>query len=70
MEMAGLKQVALAEVLGSRPRASEVLNRKRALTMDMIYKLNREWHIPAEALIQPYHLASDSRHPGRPRSQR
>lgn len=68
MEMAGLKQIALAEVLGSRPRASEVLNRKRALTMEMVYKLNREWHIPAEALIQPYHLATDTRGSERPRS--
>jgi len=56
MEMAGLKQNALAEVLGSRPRASEVLNRKRALTMDMVYRLNHAWHIPAEVLIRPYHL--------------
>lgn len=58
MEMAGLKQGALAEILGSRPRASEILNRKRPLTMEMVYKLHREWHIPAEALIQPYHLAN------------
>lgn len=57
MEMAALKQSDLAEVLGSRPRASEVLNRKRALTMEMAYKLNRDWHIPAEVLIRPYHLA-------------
>lgn len=59
MEMAGLKQSTLAEVFGSRSRASEVLSRKRPLTMDMAYKLNREWHIPAEVLIQPYHLAKD-----------
>jgi HTH-type transcriptional regulator/antitoxin HigA len=25
--------------------------------MDMVFKLNKEWHIPAEVLIQPYHLA-------------
>lgn len=25
--------------------------------MDMAFKLNREWHIPAEVLIAPYHLA-------------
>lgn len=60
MEMAGLRQSALAEVLGSRPRASEIIHRKRPLTMDMVYKLHREWHIPAEALIQPYHLDRDS----------
>ncbi|HVW54257.1 MAG TPA: transcriptional regulator [Rhizobiaceae bacterium] len=56
MEMEGLKQSALAAVLGSRARASEVLNRKRPLSLDMILKINREWHIPAEILIQPYHL--------------
>ncbi|MBP0685813.1 hypothetical protein J8J21_22465, partial [Mycobacterium tuberculosis] len=43
MEMAGLSRRALAEVLGSAPRASEVMARKRALTMDMVLKLNREW---------------------------
>jgi HTH-type transcriptional regulator / antitoxin HigA len=59
MEMSGLTQKALAEVFGSAPRASEVISRKRALTMDMVYKLVQQWHIPAEVLIQPYHLAND-----------
>ncbi|PKQ08708.1 MAG: XRE family transcriptional regulator [Alphaproteobacteria bacterium HGW-Alphaproteobacteria-12] len=59
MEMAGLRQSALADILGSRPRASEVLSRKRALSMEMVYRLNRAWHIPAEVLVQPYHLAGD-----------
>ena len=58
MEMAGLSQKALAEVFGSSPRASEVMARKRALTMDMVFKLHQQWHIPAEALIQPYHLSN------------
>lgn len=57
MEMAGLKQSTLAEVLGSRSRASEILRRKRPLTLDMAHKLHKAWHIPAEALLQPYHLA-------------
>lgn len=57
MEMAGLKQTALADVLGSAPRASEILSRRRALTMDMVVKLHDAWHIPAEILIRPYHLA-------------
>lgn len=35
--------------------------RKRALTMDMVFKLNREWHIPAELLVQPYHLVHDEK---------
>ncbi len=56
METAGYTQADLARVLGSRPRASEIMNRKRALTIPMAYKLHREWNIPAESLIRPYHL--------------
>lgn len=54
MVMSGLGQADLAAVLGSRSRASEVLNRRRALTLEMIHKLNAAWHIPAEILIKPY----------------
>jgi len=56
MEMHGLNQSALAGVIGSRSRASEILNYRRALTMDMAYKIHQEWHIPAEILLQPYHM--------------
>lgn len=56
MEMAGLKQTDLARLLGSRSRASEILSRKRALTTDMIWRLHREWKIPADLLVAPYHL--------------
>jgi HTH-type transcriptional regulator/antitoxin HigA len=59
MTLFDLPRKALAEIIGSSPRATEILNRKRALTMDMVFKLNKEWHIPAEVLIQPYHLAKD-----------
>jgi HTH-type transcriptional regulator/antitoxin HigA len=58
MEMTGRTQADLAKLLGSAPRASEILNRKRALTVDMIHKLNREWGVPADALVAPYHLAA------------
>jgi len=51
-------QAELAELLGSRPRASEVLNRKRALTVEMIHKISTQWHIPADLLVRPYHLAA------------
>jgi HTH-type transcriptional regulator/antitoxin HigA len=54
MEQAGYGQRDLAALLGSRSRASEVLSRKRSLTLEMAWKLNREWGIPAEALIRPY----------------
>jgi HTH-type transcriptional regulator / antitoxin HigA len=56
IEEGGHTQAELAELLGSRSRASEVLNRKRALTVEMIHKLNTEWKVPAEILIRPYRL--------------
>lgn len=63
MEMRGLKQRDLAAVLGSASRASEIVNRKRMLNVDMIQRLNAQWKIPAETLVQPYHLAtSDAGH--------
>jgi HTH-type transcriptional regulator/antitoxin HigA len=58
MELFNLSRRDLSELLGSSSRASEILNRKRSLTLDMIHALNTKWHIPAEALIQPYHLAN------------
>jgi len=56
MEQAGYGQRDLAALLGSRSRASEILSRKRPLTLEMAWKLNREWGIPAEALLKPYNL--------------
>lgn len=56
MELTGRTQGDLAALFGSRSRASEVLNRKRALTVDMIHRLHKEWGIPAECLVEPYHL--------------
>lgn len=42
------------ELLGSRSRASEVLSRRRALTVDMIHKVGEAWKIPADLLVRPY----------------
>ena len=53
MEMSDYSQADLARLLGSRSRASEILARRRGLTMEQAYRLHREWHIPAEALLQP-----------------
>jgi HTH-type transcriptional regulator/antitoxin HigA len=53
MELSGYSQADLAKLLGSRSRASELLARRRGLTMEQAYRLHREWHIPAEALLQP-----------------
>lgn len=58
MALRGLRQSDLAALFGSKSRASEVLNRKRPLTMEMVFKLSRDWGIPAEALIAPYDLAA------------
>jgi HTH-type transcriptional regulator / antitoxin HigA len=52
----GHTQTELAEILGSRSRASEVLSRQRALTTEMIYRIHKAWKIPPELLIKPYKL--------------
>ena len=51
LEQAGLEPRDLVSILGSRSRVSEVMNRKRGLTIEMIRKLFDELHIPMEALI-------------------
>jgi HTH-type transcriptional regulator/antitoxin HigA len=53
MEMGEFTQADLGRLLGSRQRASDILTRKRPLTMRMAWRLHREWGIPAEALIVP-----------------
>jgi HTH-type transcriptional regulator/antitoxin HigA len=53
METGGYGQSDLGRLLGSRQRASDILSRKRRLTMQMAWKLHRDWGIPAESLIQP-----------------
>jgi len=50
----GHTQAELAEILGSRSRASEVLNRRRALTVEMIHAINKAWKIPTHLLVKPY----------------
>lgn len=57
MEMGGFGQADLARLLGSRSRASEILRRKRPLTLEQAWKLHREWQIPAEALLRPSRAA-------------
>src|SRR5882762_793608 len=49
----GHSQAELAELLGSRSRASEVLNRRRPLTVEMIHKISEAWKIPADLLVRP-----------------
>ncbi|AJR03373.1 helix-turn-helix domain-containing protein [Siansivirga zeaxanthinifaciens] len=54
MEQMGMNQKDLAEVVGFKSRVSEILNKKRKLTLDMIRKLNTNLHIPTEVLVQDY----------------
>lgn len=52
MEQKGLEPRDLAPYIGSRNRVYEVLNRKRALTLRMVWRLHRGLGIPAESLIK------------------
>ena len=52
----GHSQAELAELLESRSRASEILSRRRALTVDMIHRISEAWKIPADLLVRPYKL--------------
>jgi HTH-type transcriptional regulator / antitoxin HigA len=54
VESRGLSRRDLEPFIGSRSRVSEVLNRKRPLTLAMIRRLHVGLGIPAEILIQPY----------------
>lgn len=54
MEQMGLKQKDLVEMIGFKSRVSEIMNRKRKLTLDMIRKLNTQLRIPTDVLIQDY----------------
>ena len=58
MEARGYRQKDLAVLIGSQPHASEVLNRRRPLTLQMIRTLSAEWKLPAEALLREYDLAT------------
>lgn len=60
MESRGLARRDLEPYIGSRARVSEVLNRKRSLTMGMIRNLNKGLGVSAEVLIQPYHTIKDA----------
>lgn len=51
MEQMGMTQADMVEYLGSQSRVSEILNRKRNLTLGMIKALYKELQIPAEILL-------------------
>ena len=54
MEQLGYKQSDLAEIVGLKSRASEILNRKRKLSLEMIRQIHDRLNIPTEVLIQAY----------------
>jgi len=56
LEARGLTRRALEPLLGSRARVSEVLSRRRRLTLPMIRRLQLRLGIPADVLIQPYNV--------------
>ena len=58
IEELGHTQAELADLLGSRSRASEVLARRRPLTLEMIQKINAIWKISADLLVQPYRVTA------------
>ncbi len=54
MEQLGYDQSDLAAIIGLKSRASEILSRKRKLTLEMIRKLHTALNIPTEILVQDY----------------
>ncbi len=56
IESRGLTRRDLEPYLGNRARVAEILNRRRALTIEMIRRLHQGLGISAEVLIQPYPL--------------
>jgi HTH-type transcriptional regulator/antitoxin HigA len=60
MESRGLSRRDLEPFIGSRARVSEILNRKRPLTMEMIRNLHNGMGISAEVLIQLYRTLKDA----------
>ncbi|MBS1554203.1 MAG: helix-turn-helix domain-containing protein [Bacteroidetes bacterium] len=54
MEQLGYSQSDLAKVVGLKSRASEILSRKRKLSLDMIRQLHAQLNIPTDVLIQAY----------------
>ena len=54
MDQLGMKQKDLAEAVGFNSRVSEILNKKRKLTIEMVRNLSEKLRIPTEVLIQKY----------------
>lgn len=57
MEELGMTRKALETILGGRSRVSEIFNRRRALSLQMIRVLTRRLKVPADVLLTPYRLS-------------
>jgi len=58
MEEMNLKQKDLVGVIGGKSRVSEILNKKKKLTVEMIRELEKTLHISASVLVNNYKLVS------------
>ena len=54
MEQLGYKQKDLADIIGLKSRVSEILNKKRKLTLEMVRKVHQVLNIPTDMLIKEY----------------
>jgi HTH-type transcriptional regulator / antitoxin HigA len=60
LESRGLSEQDLIISIGSQQEITAILNRQKPLTLDTIRRLNQDFKIPAEILIQPYALEKTS----------
>jgi HTH-type transcriptional regulator/antitoxin HigA len=60
IEELGHTQAELAKIIGSRARASEILARRRPLTLQMIQKISAAWKISADLLVRPYRMTASA----------
>lgn len=70
MENSGRTRKHFEQIVGSSGRASEILNRRRHLTLAMIWKLVRQWNMPADVLVRPYALSRPKPRGRAPRKRR
>ncbi|MBI1387443.1 MAG: transcriptional regulator [bacterium] len=58
MDALGLSWEDMQNLIGAEIRIADVLTRREPLTIPVIRKIHQELNVPAEILIQPYHLES------------
>ena len=69
MEEQGLRQADIAAIVGGKNRASEILSRKRPLTISMVRALHEKLGIPSELLIREPAAAYQARRRGAKRAR-